>query len=150
MNKKILFFILLLLVAIFYAPHNKLVAQNTSAWQPIFLQVTGGNTMDGVEASFQLNKCNGLDVVYIKFFNHNSYPVKIEWIDAVFTKELKWVNDSKGVDRKSLTLLANTEAKGECANKLYPALLIKMKDFIISKKDFKRYSASQLTVVAVQ
>ena len=108
MNKKILFFILLLLVVLFFAPQNKLAAQNTSTWQPIFLQVTGGNTMDGIEASFQLNKCNGLDVVYIKFFNHNDYPVKIEWTDAVFTKELKWVNNSKGVDRKSLTLPAGT------------------------------------------
>lgn len=149
MNKKIHFFILFLLVATLSAPH-KLVAQNTPSWQPIFLQVTGGNTMDGVEASFQLNKCNGVDVVYVKFFNHNSYPVKIEWVDAVFTQELKWVNDAAGTNKKSLNLPANTEAKGDCSNKLYPALLVKVKDFISDKKDFKRFSASQLAVIAVQ
>jgi hypothetical protein len=148
MNNKMIFFILLLGV-ISFAP-VKMHAQTKSEWQPIFLLVTGGNTMDGVEASFQINTCKGEDVVFVKFINHNAYPVKLEWFDAVFTQEQKWVNEERVSAKKSLTLPANSEAKGECANNSYPILLVKVKDFVPSKKDVKRYSTSQLKVIAVQ
>ena len=148
MHNKILFSVLLLM-ALIYVP-SKARAQNDSEWQPIFLLVTGGNTVDGVEASFQLNKCGGTDVIYVRFTNHNSYPVKIEWYDAVFTQSLKWVNEERIAERRSLTLPANTDAKGECSKNTYPNLIVNVKNFIADKKDFKRYSASQLTVVPGQ
>ncbi len=106
--------------------------------------------MDGVEASFQINTCSGDDVVQVKFINHNGYPVKLEWIDAVFTQEQKWVNDKQDVSKKLMTLPANSTAKGDCLNNSYPKLLIKLKDFVTDKKDVKRYSTSQLTVNVVQ
>jgi hypothetical protein len=148
MNNKILFSVLLLVAFIYKLPNAR--AQGNAEWQPIFLLVTGGNTVDGVEASFQLNKCGSEDVVSIRFFNHNSYPVVVEWYDAVFTQSLKWVNEERVAQRKSVTLPANSEAKGECSKTIYPKLLVKVKDFVSDKKDFKRYSASQLTVVPVQ
>lgn len=122
----------------------------TNEWQPIFLQVTGVNTLDGVEASFQINTCNGEDIIYIKFINHNANAVKLEWFDGVFTQELKWINKELPVDKKSLILTANKEVKGECMSKLYPELMVKMEDFVADKKDFKRYSTSHLRVIAVQ
>lgn len=148
MNKKLLLFILLLTAVFSASP--KVHAQTNPDWQPIFLDVTGGNKLDGLEASFQLNTCNNEDVVYVKFINHNAYPVKIEWFDAVFTQDLKWVNEERVALKKSLTLPANGDATGECAKNSYPELLVKMKNFIPGKKDFKRYSASQLTVIAVK
>lgn len=127
---------------------KRLDAQNND-WQPIYLLVTGANTMDGVEASFQLNTCNGEDIIFVKFFNHNEYPVKLEWFDGVFTQELKWVNKEQPGDKKTITLPARTEVKGDCINNPYPELIIKSKDFVISNKAVKRYSSAQLLVIAV-
>lgn len=146
---EIKYFLIFLLTIFLTVPH-KTTAQNNSDWQPIYLQVTGVNTMDGVEASFQINTCNGADVIYIKFINHNAKPVKIEWFDAVFSQELKWHNKDQAADKKSLILSANAEVKGACSSNLYPALFVKVKDFVADKKDFKRYSASQFKVVSVQ
>ncbi|MDO9185786.1 MAG: hypothetical protein Q7W13_07225 [Bacteroidia bacterium] len=148
MNQLKYFFLFLL--AIFLTTSDRANAQNNSDWQPIYLLVTGGNTMDGVEASFQVNTCNGADVIYIKFINHNAKPVKIEWFDAVFSQDLKWNSKEQPGDKKSLVLSANTEVKGECGKNLYPELSVKVKDFVADKKDFKRYSASQFRLVSVQ
>ncbi|MES2593034.1 MAG: hypothetical protein V4608_14220 [Bacteroidota bacterium] len=148
MYKKKYYFVLLLVWA--FSGSNNVSAQNNSGWEPIYLQVTGANTMDGVEASFQMNTCNGEDVLCIKFINRNKYPVKLEWFDAVFTQELKWINKDQPENRKTITLPAETEAKGSCSSNAYPELTIKLKDFIAGKKDFKRYSASQLRVISVQ
>jgi hypothetical protein len=147
--KEIKYFFVFLL-AIFLTMPDRANAQNNSEWQPIYLLVTGGNTMDGVEASFQVNTCNGVDVIYIKFINHNANSVKIEWFDAVFSQELKWNNKEQPGDKKSLVLSANAEVKGECSKNLYPELFVKVKDFVVDKKDFKRYAASQFRVVSVQ
>lgn len=106
--------------------------------------------MDGVEASFQVNTCNGVDIIYIKFINHNANAVKIEWFDAVFSQELKWNSKETPADKKSLVLSANAEVKGECSKNLYLELFVKVKDFVADKKDFKRYSASRFKVVSVQ
>ena len=146
--KKKLHLSVLLFILILSSLHK--VGAQTIDWQPIFLQVTGVNTMDGVEASFQINTCNGEDVIYIKFINHNKYNVKLEWFDAVFSQELKWINKDQASDKKSLVLPAYKEAKGECSSKLYPELIVKSKDFVADKKDIKRYSTSQLKVIAVQ
>lgn len=143
--KKIITTIILLLVLII-SPTIRMNAQ-TNDWQPIYLLVTGANMMEGVEASFQLNTCNGEDIIYVKFINHNEYVVKLEWFDAVFTQELKWVNKEEAGDRKSITLAAKAEAKGTCLNNVNPELIIKVKDFVASKKDVKRYCSSQLMIV---
>ena len=148
MCKRTLFFILLTGLFFFVLPN--LTAQNNSEWQPIFLQVTGANTMNGVQASFQINSCNGIDVVYVKFINHNQYPVKIEWFDGIFTQELKWIYKNSPSDKKSITLPINGEAIGDCFNNHYKELIVKLNDFVAEKKDFKRYSASQLMVIAIQ
>lgn len=125
-------------------------AQSGAEWQPIYLQVTGHNTMDGVEALFQLNSCNGEDIISIKYINHNDYAVKLEWFDAVFTQELKWINKEQAGDKKTIQLAAKEEAIGKCSNNLYAELIVKVKDFTADKKDFKRYSASRLRVSGVQ
>jgi len=125
-------------------------AQSGADWQPIYLQVTGHNTMDGVEALFQLSSCNGEDIISIKYINHNDYAVKLEWFDAVFTRELKWINKEQAADKKTIQLAAKEEAMGTCSNNLYAELIVKVKDFTADKKDFNRYSASRLWVSGVQ
>jgi hypothetical protein len=134
----------------FFLTSCPLFAQTKEEWQPIFLQLTGANTMNGVEASFLVTMCNGEDVVFVKFVNDNTYPVKLEWFDAVFTQELKWINKDGVSDKKSITLAANAEVKGTCSSSGNADLVVKMKNFITDKKDLKRYSTSKLLVIAAQ
>ena len=149
MKKRDCFFVFLLGL-FFLTSYSTMVAQTKKEWQPVFLQASGANKLNGVEASFQVATCNGEDVVFVKFINHNTYTVKLEWFDAVFTQELKWINKESSSDKKSVTLAANEETKGVCSTSGNPDLIVKMKNFITNKKDFKRYSTSQLLVIAVQ
>lgn len=155
MNKKIYF--LILIFALILSFPQKVQAQVNSDWQLIGLTPAGYNVLDGVEALFQINVCDGKDVIYIKFINRNVYSVKVEWVDAVFTEELKWINKDNVADKKTLTIPANGEVKGECSNsttdvlmKSGKELVVEMKNFVANKKDFKRYSASFFKVIAVK
>lgn len=148
MNKMKYLFIYIFIFAFFIL--QKANSQNNTSWQPIYLLVTGGNVMDGVEASFQVNKCNGKDIVNIKFINHTSSQLSLEWFDAVFTKELKWINKDKKEDKKYISLSPNAEIVGNCLNGKYPELTINMKDFMEDKNNFNRYSSSQLKIIKVK
>ena len=125
-------------------------AQMTSDWQPIYLTVGGSNTVNGVSAFFQINICNGADVVYIKFINQNNYPVKLQWYDAVFTQEKKWVNKENPSEKKSLTLNAGSEVKGECSANNSAEVVVPLKDFIDKAENFKRYTASHFEVLIAE
>ena len=125
-------------------------ANNGQDWQTIYLTPGGGNLMDGVEAYFQLATCNGEQVVYVKFINHNEYSVRLEWFDAIFTQELKWINKDAEENKKSLLIAPKVEAAGKCSGTGSAELIIDLKDFNTDKKEFKRYSAFQLNVLAVQ
>ncbi len=158
MYKKKFIIIILLFVAIIPVS-QRLSAQINSDWQFIGLTIAGDNKQDGVEAFYQINKCNGKDVIYIKYINHNEYPVKLEWFDAVFTQELKWVRKERMGDRKTIIIPAKVEVKGECpissgevlkTKQLNPELFVEAKDFLTNIENFKRYSASDLTIIAVQ
>ena len=155
MNKKIYFHILFFAL-ILYVP-QKVQAQVNSNWQLIGLTPGGYNVLEGVEALFQTNVCDGKDVIYIKFINRNTYSVKVEWVYAVFTEELKWINKDNLADKKTLTIPANGEVKGECSDsatnvlaKSGKELVVEMEDFVSNKKDFKLYSASYFKVIAVK
>lgn len=106
--------------------------------------------MNGVEAFFTEAICNGEDIIHVRFNNHNEYPVKLEWFDAVFTQGLKWINKDQPGEKKSITLPAHVEVKGTCLNNQVPELSIKVKDFVVDKKEFKRYAASNLVIIPVQ
>lgn len=144
MNKKILFFSFFL----FSISIQNIFSSNPD-WQTIYLTPGGGNMMDGVEAYFQLESCNGEDVVLVKFINHNDYTVQLEWYDAVFTSSLKWINHDDERNKKILLIAPKNEVRGECTNN-NPELVIRLKGFVVSKEDFKRYSTFQLNVLAVQ
>lgn len=158
MNKKI--YLLILFFALILSVPQKVQAQVNSDWQLIGLTPGGYNVLDGVEALFQTNVCDGRDVIYIKFINRNTYSVKVEWADAVFTEQLKWINKDNVADKKIVTIPANGEVKGECSNSTievlkksgneHMELVIEMKNFVANKKDFKLYSASNFKVIAVK
>lgn len=127
-----------------------LIANNEQNWQTIYLTPGGGNQMDGVEAYFKTATCNGEAVVYVKFINHNDYSVQLEWFDAVFTQELKWINKDEERSKKILLISPKAEVEGGCVTGAKVELVISLKDFVADKSDFKRYSAFQLNVLAVQ
>lgn len=158
MNIKHLFFLFLLALILSVPPWAQ--AQTGSDWQLIGLTIGGNNIKDGVEAFFQINTCNGKDVIYVKFINRNNNPVKVAWVDAIFTEELKWIYKDAAVDKKSLIIPANGEVKGECSNSLtavlknagiiHNELLVEVKDFVLDKKDLKLYSAGYFSVIEVK
>ena len=137
---------LTVIAALLFLSVTQSFSQNKNAWEPVYLQVTGANTMNGIEADFQVGKCNNEDVVFIKFKNNNDYSVKLEWFDAVFTQELKWINKDGEGSRRSVEIPGKLEITGTCINKDYPQLVVKLTDFITDKKNFKRFHTSQLTV----
>jgi len=119
-------------------------AQN--AWVPIHLTVSGYNTLNGVNASFQQNTCNGQDVVYIKFTNNNNYSVQLSWYNAIFTQDLKWISKEDPADKKTITLAANQSIQGDCADASTAVLIVNTIDFIPLVSQFKRYGTVALDI----
>ena len=124
--------------------HSKIFAQNT--WNPIGLSVSGDNTMNGVDALFQLNTCNGEDVVFMKLVNHNSYAVIVEWYPAVFTNDLKWIKKENISDKKSITLSPNSDVASDCSGS-YRIMMNLLKDFSIGAADFMRFGTTNFAVI---
>jgi len=122
-------------------------AQSNSSWSPIGLTVNGKNMQNNVEASYQLSKCNNEDVVYIKLFNYNTDAVIVEWNDAIFTKELKWVKENK---IKSLTIGGNEVIFGECSNTSKSELVVKVSEFIKNIDDFNKFGTTSFKVTTIK
>ncbi len=140
-------YILLILLTIIFSSSRKAAAQTSPNWQVLYLDVAAHTIVDGVEAFSQVNKCKGEDLVYLKLINHNPYPVKIKWFDAVQTPDLKWIKKDNIIEKKSVTVEANTEIKGDCSDNNYSECIIKLKNFIDSQKDFKQYAVYHFQVV---
>ena len=134
-----------LLLVICLSANSLIFAQNTSKWEPVFLTVSGGNYLDGVEVYFKTDICNTESVVFIKFINKNDYAVKLSWFDAVFTNENKWIHKDAPSELQTILLAAKSEKAGDCASS-NPQLIIKLKDFVDQVDHFKRFSTSKLTI----
>lgn len=137
--KKIIFLSFCLLLFL----QQQLNAQ--AIWSPIGLDVVGRNMISGVEASYQLNNCNGEDVVFVKLINHNNYTVTVEWYPAVFTKELKWIRKENPTDKKSVDINPNAALTGDCSVS-NPSMMILLKDFSVDAANFKRYGTTNFAV----
>ncbi|MES2593032.1 MAG: hypothetical protein V4608_14210 [Bacteroidota bacterium] len=125
-------------------------AQTISDWQLLKLDIAGHTKIKGVEAFAQSNKCKGEDVVYVRFVNHNEYPVAIKWFDAIQTNEHKWIRKEGAADKKALTLAANQDIKGDCLSELFIECIIKLKDYVDNPNNFSEYAVYHLEVIAVK
>lgn len=142
--------IITLLLFFFIISFSNVFSQdNSGQWEPVYLQVTGHNVMDGVEASFNKTTCGIDDVVLIKFTNTNEYPVSLAWADAVFTQDLKWVYREGDNTRRLLIVPAKSEVTGNCSNE-ESVLVVKLNALISDSKKFKRFHTSQLVVSPVK
>lgn len=123
---------------------SSVFAQSNSEWKPIGLTVSGKNIQNGIEAFYQLYVCNNENVIFIKFINHNNYDVTVEWKDAVFTKELKWVSNENII--KSLIIKADEVIFGDCSGKSQKELIVKVNDFIMNIDDFNQFKTTSFQV----
>ncbi len=134
------------LFLILFLSVSSIFAQAKPEWIPIGLTASGKNIQSGVEAFYQLDKCNKEHVVFIKFINHNTYEVIVEWYDAVFTKDLKWVNNKNADLLKSLTIGVNEAVTGDCSNESQKELVVKVNDFISNVNDFNLFRINSFKV----
>lgn len=122
-------------------------AQINTGWQQVFLTVSGGNIIDGVEVWYQQNICDSADVVYIRFVNTNPFPAQVSWNDGIFTMNEQWDWKMGPSDRKSVVVPPSNTIIGECTPE--NALAIKLRDFGIAKSEFKRYGITNFTVIGL-
>lgn len=156
MKRKLQLLFLLLVLIIF--SKLQVNAQTNSEWQPVGQTADGSGRIDGVETFFQINECNGKNVIYIRFINRNNYSIKLEWFDAVLTQELNWIFKDKLADKKSLIINANSDLAGECSvssgnvlkQSTHPVLLIEMKNFVVDKNNFNQYFATSLSSTIIK
>jgi len=128
---------------------SSIFAQSNEAWSPIGLTASGKNMQNGVEAFYQLNKCNNESVVFIKFVNHNNYGISLEWKDAVFTKDSEWVVNKNVEVLKHLTLEGNTSVSGDCSGINQSDLVVKVTDIISNIEDFNLLGINSLKVSSI-
>jgi len=116
----------------------------TSDWTPVFIDASGGHTKNGVEVYFKQSACDADGVIFIRFVNTNSYPVSLEWYNAVFTQELAWIH--KPEDIKTIIVPASTTLEGTCTGEVM--LVVNLSDFISDPVQFKRLSTTELLINA--
>lgn len=126
-----------------------LFAQTNTGWLPIGLSASGKNMQNGVEAFYQLGKCNSEDIICIKFINNNNFGVNMEWNDAVFTMEHKWISNVKTEKRKCLTLGQGETVSGDCKKNKNSELRVKINEFITDIKDFNLFGLNNFKVTSI-
>lgn len=146
--KKNFYFLISLFALIFSSLHN-VDAQTNPDWKLLLLDVAGRTMVNGVEVYAQGGTCKDNEVVYVKFVNHNSYPVIVKWFDAVLTQDQKWIKKENQADKKSIIIDANKEIVGECLTNNYIECIIKLKDFIDKPTNFKEYAVYHFEVAEV-
>ena len=122
-------------------------AQTVPTWVPMKLAVAGGNSVSGVQASYTLDKCTTQDVVILKFANTNSYPVTIEWFDALFTTDLKWIKKEDVANKKTLDIPANSEIVGKCGTTENKNCVVVLNKLLPKVENLKQYNALHFTVL---
>jgi|GEM_PF-2780559 len=120
---------------------NPVQAQQNSDWKPVGLAVTGKNVQQGVEAYYQISKCGNEDVIFVRFINNNSKPVKVEWNDGIFNSDQVWLSNSKINTRKTLNIEAFKAIEGSCNSNVCPELVLRIKDFTDNAENVRIYRA---------
>ena len=73
---------------------------------------------NGVEVSYQVQQCNGFEVVLLKIKNTNNYAVTLEWANELELQNAPtpvrsdWKNDGSGMS--TITLAPGETMEGSC------------------------------------
>ena len=119
---------------------------NSSAeWKPVGLTMSGGNSAFGVSVYYQISDYDGQDVVLMRLVNHNLYSVKVEWNPAVFTNDHVWIKREEAVNRRSISMEANSEIAADCSGKA-PELVFRLKEFPVEAINIVRYGITGFSV----
>ncbi len=121
-------------------------AQSSTEWSKIGLSASGNNIQNGVAAFYKLGVCNNEQVVIIKFSNLNSFPVNVEWNDAVFTNELIWLTIDSNKTKKKMLIGSNQTIFGDCSDESMKNLIVKTSDFIKKADNFKLFGLKSFKV----
>jgi hypothetical protein len=116
-------------------------------WENGNIRADGRTAVDGVEVFYLKTQCQGNDVLFLKLVNHNSYPVKAEWIDSILENDSKW-SYSSNEKSKNVTIAASSEVKGSCSGSR--ELIVHLKDLSSNPNLFQYFSASGLTITKIQ
>lgn len=111
-------------------------------WTNANLRADGQYILGGVEALYEKVTCGNDEYVLVKFINHNSTKVSVEWIDAVYENG-GWTYE-KNNTLKTLILQPNQEIEGKCNEQ--SVLKIKISSIIDSPEKFEHYMVSGLNV----
>ncbi len=111
-------------------------SKREQGWVPLHITESGQNIKDGVEACALSATCNGEEVMFIRFFNHNNETVTINWNDVLFTKQFQ-VTSKNPISSKSLTINANDVVQGDCSDNNHPQLIVRKNDFIKNSNESK-------------
>ena len=111
-------------------------------WTNANLRADGQYVLGGVEALYEKVTCGNEEYVLVKFINHNSTKVSVEWIDAVYENG-GWTYE-KNNTLKTLILQPNQEIEGKCNEQ--GVLKIKISSIIDSPEKFEHYMVSGLNV----
>ncbi|PCH93467.1 MAG: hypothetical protein COB85_07015 [Bacteroidetes bacterium] len=147
-NKLLVSGSLVLVTCICVIAQTAQVENTSSDWIGAYLNVAGANNLDGVELSTQLTTCGTKEVVLLQFTNHNSYPVQIEWADAIYTKDRKWKHNETQTKEKIVTLKGNEKKEGDCnsQNDENGQLVVEINGIISSDDKFSRFAPSYYVV----
>jgi hypothetical protein len=118
-------------------------AQSTENWQPLMF-ASGMNSFKGVEGFCTTTNCGGVESILIKWINHNSYPVKAGWKDAVYTLDNRQMNSNTLQD--SISLAPNSETAGRCGGDMNQ-LILKFSYFGTDIKNFNYLIALDFDIV---
>jgi hypothetical protein len=121
-------------------------AQSNEEWSKIGLSASGKNIQNGVEAFYKTAICSEEKVVLIKFVNHNSFAVKAEWDEAIFTNEMIWYTRSSDNSKKMITIGVNETIYGDCSDESKKILVVRISDFIKTSDNFKLFGIKSFKV----
>ena len=88
-----------------------------TVWEQAKVDATGGNHINGVDVFYRLDNCNSKQYIMLKFVNHNTEDVQIEWADAVYTEDQQWLHNERHDKERLIKVKAEETVYGSCASK---------------------------------
>ncbi|MEO6584082.1 MAG: hypothetical protein ABIO05_07145 [Ferruginibacter sp.] len=140
-QKKLLLLPLLFLCGFLFAQNNAVLPDKAGTW-------VLDKTVSNVVFYHMVKVCKGENVVFLKFNNKNTSPVKISWAE-VFSTQLE--TDRPGaLGQKSLVIPSGVSSYSDCSGSSHKEFITLSTDVspayiaVISKFDFKNITVEKV------